>query len=107
MYQSFFFMCKDFVYSGNDACFFHFISIFFHSYKLSFIDADSSQRDTPFPEIGDIKKFKSMFHPTKRARNVENHEFDFRGMFLLYVIFGYQSVRPSIEFKYSRREKKD
>ncbi|KAL0537154.1 hypothetical protein IC582_026124 [Cucumis melo] len=42
-------------------------------------DADSSQRDTPFPEIGDIKKFKSMFHPTKRARNVENHEFDFRG----------------------------
>ncbi|XP_038902844.1 meiosis-specific protein ASY3 isoform X2 [Benincasa hispida] len=40
---------------------------------------DSSQRDTLSPEIGSIKKFKSMLRPAKRARNVENDEFDFNG----------------------------
>ncbi|XP_023512092.1 meiosis-specific protein ASY3 [Cucurbita pepo subsp. pepo] len=39
----------------------------------------SSQRDTLSPEIANIKKFKSMLRPAKRARSVENHEFDLNG----------------------------
>ncbi|XP_022151789.1 meiosis-specific protein ASY3 [Momordica charantia] len=39
----------------------------------------SSPRDTLSPEIGAIKKFKSMLHPAKRARTLANHEFDCTG----------------------------
>lgn len=57
----------------------------FHSYENFHVEViGSSQRDTHSPEISAIKKFKSMLRPAKRARNQENHEFDFIGMFLLF-----------------------
>ena len=75
---------ENFVCSGTDACFSILSPFLFIHMKLQCVGVASSQRDTLSPEIANIKKFKSMLRPAKRARSVENHEFDLNGMFLLF-----------------------